>query len=1153
MTMASDLPLDCPLTTILYEPKVGLYLVERHYSRLDSAAKDLFASNASTPKIEDFTKVLWECVHILGPAIRQRLRVVLRWDYRYHVTATQLPITEARPLPLRLDTVPTPIKPMAAHKSTARQTYEMARTRVYAEYESTYLLCDYPFDVLMWNSSGHVTETSIANFAVYLRGSELLSAVSSWTGTSQELAHGVYVTPSLSEGLVAGVMRAELLDNGTVVEGTITKEDILRYAKSPDSYPMVCFNAVRGMYPVYLMNVHPESQQVPVDCPKGAKQSYLFPCSANVLAPTPDPHIDHSHTNDTSSDTTYTSTPVSSPSDRPSSLSSRRQTDSEADISLQPLSVFPWRRGVIIDCYDSYTNNLLQLFEQDCHLPNAPGFDAALATHVTVLRADQISWPEFRSHILPHLDFVILSPGPGSPHVPADVGVGGDLLLAMTSEELAIQPIPVLGICLGHQALAALLGGKVVSAGELVHGRNVPIKHNGSGIFQGLDSTQFLQMVRYNSLTVDPAALPEELDVIATNPEDGEIMALQHKVLPLYSVQFHPESIYSRRSNHRIDAGKRILCNFMNIVDEFWETNGRPQRLPLPLDIRKLCVLNTIDSDFDESLSMKDAPRTDHRDPIYSVWRHDIGSLVPSLARNRLDLVFEATTYSSDSPFFWLDSAAAAPGDNFARFSYMGPTSLDLCISYDLASDRVTYGSDRHIQLDQGDTFWNWMDRIQRDLASLVQLEEGPEGLQCGFVGYFGYEMKAGALPGYDRASADNSSAPHAPDAQFMFADRLIAYDHWNKTWFALGLIRNKTKGKHRSLLEQEIGLEVGISGSEFTNWVSDLERKLSALAESRKPVTSTSQTEPLPLSFTFDSTPEAYKSAIQACKSHIADGNSYELCLTGQFTASAHQQNLDYWAIYKHFRTQNPATHAAFISFPATQTRIMSCSPELFIRFDGANGRQAVMKPIKGTLKRSKCQCGGSCKLPTCGSRKAECDAERYKMDEERVRAFVNDPKEKAENLMIADLIRANLLEFCSPSTVDVPKLFALETYENVYSLVSTITGELLPSVGTVEGVRRCFPPGSMTGAPKLRSVQLLDGLETSSRRGIYSGCLGFLSLDSRAVFNVVIRTLIAHRDQLIYGAGGAITWLSDENGEWDEVVLKARSVLKDRVSESG
>ncbi|CAE6345729.1 unnamed protein product [Rhizoctonia solani] len=1142
----------CPLTTMLYDPNQGgFYLLERHYARLDSAARALFPSFDRVPSFEDFTRALWQCVEVLGPDVRQRVRVILHDDYQYRVTATALPQTETRSLPLRLDTVPTPIAAMAAHKSTAREVYEMARTRVHADYASNGPPSDHPFDVLMWNPSGHVTETSIANFAVFLRGPELLSAVPIWNRGSQELAKGAYVTPSLCKGLISGVMRSKLLEDGTIVEGTITKENAIQYAKNPDSYTTVCFNAVRGLYPVYLMDDQLESQQARTDFSGKLGRDYLI--QPNLSMPRPNFPVGL-RTDDTTPGTTPPLTPASSI--RPSSSSSQPLARSEIDILPEPLlpladstshTPFPWRRGVVIDCYDSYTNNLLQLFQQD---PTTPaGFDATLSAHVAVLRADQISWPEFRSQVLPNLDFVILSPGPGSPHVPTDIGVGGDLLLAMTLEELAIQPIPVLGICLGHQALAALLGGEVVPAGELVHGRTVPIQHTGTGIFKGLNPRRVLHMIRYNSLTVDPSALPSELDIVAINPEDGEVMGLQHKTLPLYSVQFHPESISSRRSNYAIDAGKLIVRNFMDIVDDFWTTNGRPQSLPLPPDIRKLCVLNAIDSVSDGSLFVE---KPIGRDPTYSVQRHNIDSLIPPFARGRPDLVFEATTYSPHAPFFWLDSAAATPGDNFARFSYMGLTSLDRCISYDLASDRVTCGSDKHIQLEKGNTFWHWMDRVQSDLSNLVHIEEGTEGLQCGFVGYFGYEMKAGALPGYDRASLGDSSAPHAPDAQFMIADRLIAYDHWNKTWTALGLVRTEAKNHVISVLEQETGIQVGMSDSQFAGWLDDIRQRLSKLAVAGEPAIPQSQTEPLPLSFTYDSTPEAYKSSIQACKSHIADGNSYELCLTGQFTTSARGHNLDYWAIYKHFRVQNPASHAAFVSFPITQTTIMSCSPELFIRFDGANGRQAVMKPIKGTLKRSRCTCGGLCKLPTCGPRKAECDASRYKVDKERVRAFVNDPKETAENLMIADLIRANLLEFCGTSSVDVPRLNALETFENVYSLVSTITGELLPSVGAVEGVRRCFPPGSMTGAPKLRSVQLLDDLETASRRGIYSGCLGFLSLDNRAVFSVVIRTLIAHQDKLTYGAGGAITWLSDVNGEWNEVVLKARSVLRDRVLES-
>ncbi|KAF8678025.1 Para-aminobenzoate synthase [Rhizoctonia solani] len=1150
----SNSPLDMayPLTTMLYDPNQGgFYLLDRHYARLDSGAKALFSSSEQMPSLEHFKKALRECVDALGHDIRQRIRVVLDSDYQFNVTATALPKTDTRLLPLRLDTVPTPITPMATHKSTARDVYDIARTRVHADYASNGPLCDRPFDVLMWNPSGNITETSIANFAVYLRGPELLSAVPTWNRGPRELAKGTYVTPSLCKGLIAGVMRTELLEKGMIVEGTITRDDVMRYSKNPDSYNMICFNAVRGSYPVYLMDGQPEFQHTRAGLFQKAKHNYLAPPNLSIPAPNFSIGL---RTGDTTPGTTPPLTPISSI--RPSSSSSPPLVGSEVDFLPEtllppadptPRTPFPWRRGVIIDCYDSYTNNLLQLFEQETSSP--AGFDAALSAHVAILRADQISWPEFRSQVLPNLDFVILSPGPGSPHVPADIGVAGDLLLALTAKELAIQPIPVLGICLGHQALAALLGGRVVSSGELVHGRTVPIQHNGTGVFKGMTPRRVLHMIRYNSLTVDPATLPSELDIVAVNPEDGEVMGLQHKTLPLYGVQFHPESISSRRSNYNIDAGKLIVRNFMDIVDDFWVANGRPQRLPLPLDVRKLCVLNTVDSALDDSSIIENLVA---RDPIYSVKRYDIGSIIPSFAQSRPDLIFEATTYSPHAPFFWLDSAAAAPGDKYARFSYMGLTSFDRCISYDLSSDRVTYGSGKYIQLKEGDTFWQWMDRIQVDLSALVQIEEGAEGLQCGFVGYFGYEMKVGSLPGYDRASLSDSSAPHAPDAQFMFADRLIAYDHWNKTWTAFGLVRTGTEDRIKPILEQETEMQVGMSDSEFSGWLEDIKQRFSKLASAGEPTSPQSQTEPLPLSFTYDSGSEVYKSSIQACKSHIADGNSYELCLTGQFSASARGHNLDYWAVYKHFRVQNPASHAAFVSFPMTQTTIISCSPELFIRFDGANGRQAAMKPIKGTLKRSKCMCSGLCKLPMCGSRKVECDASRYKMDKERVRAFVNDPKETAENLMIADLIRANLLEFCGTSSVDVPKLNALETYENVYSLVSTITGELLPSVGTVEGVRRCFPPGSMTGAPKLRSVQLLDGLETTSRRGIYSGCLGFLSLDNRAVFSVVIRTLVAYQDQLTYGAGGAITWLSDVDGEWNEVLLKARSVLKDRVLES-
>ncbi|KAG8758568.1 Protein phosphatase PP2A regulatory subunit B, partial [Ceratobasidium sp. 428] len=583
----SETDVSCPLTTLLYVPNEGFYLLSRHIARLQSGAVELFSRPEVSLDVEELTRELEKTVGVLGSDVRQRIRVVLSQDLQYKITSTPLPKASGRTFLLRLDTSATDLPSRAIHKTTSREVYDSARARVEADYTSDGWAHGPPFDVLMWNIRGDVTETSIANFAVFLDGSELQQAVPEWNGD-----RGVYVTPRADKGLIAGIMRAELLEDGTLVEGDFTREDVLRYARCPDRYPMICFNAVRGVYKVHLdvslgaAPVSPTTQPVCVDiAPNKNNTSGSMPASKLFL------DIPDVRTGSPTPDTTPCLTPVSS---------ARRSSVSSAHHASKPIldefqqendSPFVWRRGVIIDCYDSYTNNLLQLFDQE------ESFNSSLGSYVTVLRADQVSWSDFEANVLPHLDFVILSPGPGSPHVPADIGVGGNLLLAMASERLSIQPIPVLGVCLGHQALAALFGGKVVSAGELVHGRTVPVRHEGSGLFEGLPVDRPLRMVRYNSLTVDASTLPNDLEVIATNPDDGEIMGLKHKLLPLYGVQFHPESICSRRSMSGIDPGKQILRNFMKIVDTFWSTHGRPNRTPLPSTVRQLGVLDLTETE----------------------------------------------------------------------------------------------------------------------------------------------------------------------------------------------------------------------------------------------------------------------------------------------------------------------------------------------------------------------------------------------------------------------------------------------------------------------------------------------------------------------------------------------------------------------------
>lgn len=182
-------------------------------------------------------------------------------------------------------------------------------------------------------------------------------------------------------------------------------------------------------------------------------------------------------------------------------------------------------------------------------------------------------------------------------------------------------------------------------------------------------------------------------------------------------------------------------------------------------------------------------------------------------------------------------------------------------------------------------------------------------------------------------------------------------------------------------------------------------------------------------------------------------------------------------------------------------------------------------MKPIKGTARRDL------------------NDPAHDLVISERLR---NDPKERAENLMITDLIRHDLHGFCEPGSVEVTELFQVESILSVHSLVSTVVGHLRSDLNPIDALRIAFPPGSMTGAPKVSSIEILDRLELGRARGVYSGILGFISVDGRTDMSVIIRTAIIRGSQISIGGGGAITCLSNKEDEWKEMKLKIESVQK-------
>ncbi len=262
------------------------------------------------------------------------------------------------------------------------------------------------------------------------------------------------------------------------------------------------------------------------------------------------------------------------------------------------------------------------------------------------------------------------------------------------------------------------------------------------------------------------------------------------------------------------------------------------------------------------------------------------------------------------------------------------------------------------------------------------------------------------------------------------------------------------------------------------------------------------------------------YAGAFDAVQEHLHAGRSYEVNLTYRVAATAAIEPV---SAYLGLRRRSPAPYAGFLQHDVAGARgwLLSASPERFAAIDA--DRTVEARPIKGTLPRG-----------------ASPDEDR-----DLAARLAVDPKSRAENLMIVDLMRNDLSRVCDPGTVEVPSLMAVESYAQVHQLVSVVTGHLQDDVSTVAALRSVFPPGSMTGAPKLRTMEIIDEVETTPR-GAYAGAFGWLRPDGRADLAVVIRSLTtAGDDRWGLGTGGGITVRSEAADELQESYAKARAIL--------
>jgi para-aminobenzoate synthetase component 1 len=256
----------------------------------------------------------------------------------------------------------------------------------------------------------------------------------------------------------------------------------------------------------------------------------------------------------------------------------------------------------------------------------------------------------------------------------------------------------------------------------------------------------------------------------------------------------------------------------------------------------------------------------------------------------------------------------------------------------------------------------------------------------------------------------------------------------------------------------------------------------------------------------------------VRSAQAEILAGNVFEVCTSQRLEAPFPRDRTATWALYNALRTENPAAFACCVLTP--WAALLSSSPERFLQLTAEGWAES--RPIKGTRPR-----GGT----------PEADA-RLRDD------LATSEKDRAENIMIVDLVRNDLGRVCAVDTIHVPELMTVEEHPSVFQLVSTVRGRIEEGVSPVQLFTACFPPGSMTGAPKIEAMKVIDALEPC-RRGIYAGAVGYFDLGGALDFSVVIRSFVISGDRCTFSVGGAVVADSDPDSEYRESMDKARALI--------
>lgn len=835
-------------------------------------------------------------------------------------------------------------------------------------------------------------------------------------------------------------------------------------------------------------------------------------------------------------------------------------------------------RILLIDSYDSFTLNLASLIHK------------VTGAEVVTIHNDSVDPEILISNYLPLFDAVVIGPGPGSPGNQEDVGVLPYLWRLSTIEQ---GLLPIFGVCLGFQSLVLATGGDVKRLPQPKHGQIAMIENTGTDLFQGISES--FESVRYHSLH---CIIPDEIlgDGVSKefiiplawtdDPHTSHkvLMAGKHSSKPFWGVQYHPESICSTH-------GETVVKNFWNMAKAWAQENGRVSSNPVE-SLNRMNVSTGDQSTKDcnaytdilKLYSIKPlafpskpfAPEISHLSrPLYDIAYQRI-DIEKKISTAHASILICESLQDSKRDFTLLNSAAF-PG----RWSIIGllEPGITTCIKYynDYNSDYAFvhpwqrssiskeqpdfYENEVKVKLNnemKNGGIWGFLSsymapKIAKYKNSWVeskecgkttniekndkQLGKAPPGATfCGgLTGYISYEapQDLGSYPSRSlinqtfRTSINNIDTSYDirpyPDINLVDIERMILLDSQTNSIYVVSLKEEEGEvspwfDEMNSFIRNSL---VGENGD-----IKELNIPTTCYKYFEN-VTTTPITVEIP-------NKDHYIKRIFESQEELRAGNSYELCLTGQ-TKITLPQSVKSWDLYKVLYKRNPAPYSCFFDFPGAI--LVGSSPERFMNWSGRTGR-CEFRPIKGTVKKGP------------------------DVTYESASAILNTPKERGENLMIVDLIRHDLNALLDD--VQVEKLMGVEEYKTVYQLVSVISGNMSSkesedntgeSYSGFDVLVHSLPPGSMTGAPKIRSIEILRELEDKMPRGIYSGVSGYWSVLDEGDWSVIIRSAFRYKNESAskkdaevwrIGAGGAITILSDAEDEWHEMSIKLESALQ-------